>query len=71
MTQTISGPAVCKRGLRRSNAVDVAPFRPQIEQAMNAFAADVSYAVQMARAAVTIVNKREIRQARRDAQGTL
>jgi hypothetical protein len=55
----------------RTEAVDTASFRPQIEQAMLAFTADVSYAVSMARAAVTIVRKRELWQARRDARQAL
>lgn len=58
-----------KRGHRRSQAVvDVTAFRPVVEQALDAFQADVSYAVHMARAAVTIVRKREVWQARRDAR---
>lgn len=62
-----------KRGHRRGyTAVDVTAFRPAIDAAMEAFESDVSYAVSMARAAVTIVKKREVWQARRDAraQGT-
>lgn len=57
-----------RRSRGRVNPVDVAIFRNQIDQAMEAFQADVSYAVQMARAAVTIVRKREVWQARRDAR---
>lgn len=57
-----------RRSRTRINPVDVSSFRPQIDQAMEAFQADVSYAVQMARAAVTIVRKREVWQARRDAR---
>ncbi len=53
---------------RRRYTVDVARFRPQIDQAMAAFQEDVSYAVQMARAAVTINRKREVWQARREAR---
>ena len=61
--------AVYKRGHRRGyTAVDVAVFSHQIDQAMAAFQADVSYAVQMARAAVTIARKREVWQQRRDAR---
>ncbi len=48
--------------------VDTARFRPQIEQAMAAFSQDVDYAVKMARAAVTIVKKRQVWQARREAR---
>lgn len=63
--------ALYKRGHRRGYAaVDVTAFRPTIEQAMEAFQNDVSYAVCMARAAVTIVKKREVWQARRDARDT-
>lgn len=58
-----------KRGHRRGYpAVDVAVFRPHIDAAMEAFQADVSYAVLMARAAVTIVRKREVWHARREAR---
>lgn len=64
--------ALLRRTRHRINPVDVAAFRPHIDQAMEAFQSDVSYAVQMARAAVTIVRKREVWQARREAraQGT-
>jgi hypothetical protein len=58
--------ATLRRTRSRINPVDVAAFRPHIEAAMQAFQADVSYAVLMARAAVTIVKKREVWQARRD-----
>lgn len=58
-----------KRGHRRGHvAIDVQRFRPIVDQAMEAFQADVTYAVHIARAAVTIARKREIWQARRDAQ---
>lgn len=60
MTQALRRP---RRG---AAPVDVAAFRHQIDQAMQAFQSDVSYAVQMARAAVTIARKREVWQARRD-----
>jgi hypothetical protein len=60
-----------RRSRSRISEVDAAPFRHQIDQAMEAFQADVSYAVQMARAAVTIVRKREVWQARRDARQQL
>ncbi len=62
MTQAI------RRSRRNHAPVDVTAFQRQIEQAMDAFAEDVSYAVQMARSAVTIVRKREVWQARRDAR---
>lgn len=48
--------------------VDIRQFRPQIDAAMEAFQNDVSYAVLMARAAVTITRKREVGQARRDSR---
>lgn len=57
-----------RRTRNRINPVDVAHFRPQIDTALVAFQADVSYAVLMAKAAVTIVRKREVWQARRDAR---
>lgn len=59
-----------RRTRNRTNPVDIARFRPQIDRAMEAFQADVSYSVQMARAAVTITRKREVWQARRDARQT-
>ncbi len=62
---------IYKRGHRRGyTAVDVTAFQGPIEQAMQAFQDDVSYAVQMARAAVTITRKREVWQARREARQT-
>lgn len=57
-----------RRTRARINPVDITRFRPLIDQAMDAFQADVSYAVHMARAAVTITRKREVWQARRDAR---
>lgn len=57
-----------RRTRPRTAPVDVKRFRSQIEQAMTAFEQDVTYAVQMARAAVTIARKREVWQARRDAR---
>lgn len=57
-----------RRTRKSLNPVDTGRFRVQIEQAMKAFETDVSYAVLMARAAVTIVRKREVWQARRDAR---
>ncbi len=66
---TTSTITTYKRGSRRGlSAVDITAFHPHIEQAMQAFQADVSYAVQMARAAVTITRKREVWQARRAAR---
>lgn len=59
-----------RRTRKSLTPVDTGKFRAQIEQAMKAFEADVSYAVLMARAAVTIVKKREVWQARRDARIT-
>lgn len=55
-----------RRARARINPVDVVTFRPVVDQAMTAFQADVSYAVHIARAAMTIVRKREVWQARRD-----
>ncbi len=47
-------------------AVDPEHFAPDVDDALAAFADDVSYAVQIARAAVAIGHKRKARQARRD-----
>ena len=55
-----------RRTRSRTAPIDTQRFRPQIEQAMAAFQADVSYAVQMARSAVTIVRKREVWAQRRE-----
>jgi hypothetical protein len=52
--------------MSETGPVDLATFIPDIDQALGAFAVDVSYAVAMARAAVTIANKRKVWQARRD-----
>jgi predicted transcriptional regulator len=60
--------AITRRTRKRINPVDVAHFRPHIEQAIEAFQADVTYACLMARAAVTIVRKREVWQTRREAR---
>jgi hypothetical protein len=59
-----------RRVRSRIAPVDIAHFRPQVDTAMQAFQSDVSYAVLMARAAVTIVRKREVWQARRDARNS-
>jgi hypothetical protein len=66
----MTAPAL-RRLRNRTNPVDVAAFRHQIEQAMEAFQTDVSYAVHMARAAVTITRKREVWQARREARAQI
>lgn len=58
-----------RRTRKQAQPVDVAPFRPQIEEAMRAFRADVSYAVEMARAAVTITRKREVWKTRQQTAG--
>lgn len=65
-TEMISYPRGHRRG--QTAAVDVRHFRAILDQAMEAFQSDVSYAVLMARAAVTITRKREVWQARRDAR---
>jgi hypothetical protein len=49
---------------RRTRPVDVASFTTDIDSALRAFATDVSYAVAMARSAVTIGRKRQIWAAR-------
>lgn len=59
-----------RRARIRVSPVDVTHFLPVVDQALIAFQDDVSYAVHMARAAMTIVRKREVWQARRDAQET-
>lgn len=64
----MSDVATLRRVRNRINPVDIHRFRPQIDAAMEAFQSDVSYAVLMARAAVTIVRKREVWQARRESR---
>jgi hypothetical protein len=51
---------------RRTGPVDTSFFFDEVEAALDAFRNDVTYAVLMARAAVTITRKREVWQARRD-----
>lgn len=51
---------------RPQPALDLTPFAGDIEQALNAFGSDVSYAVTMARAAVNINRKRTMWQDRKD-----
>lgn len=64
MTQTL------RRQRRGANPVDLELFYDQVESAMTAFSTDVSYAVLMARAAVTITRKREVWKARREQRRT-
>jgi hypothetical protein len=52
----------------RAAPVDTACFADALNAAYLAFSGDVSYAVAMARAAVTIVRKRAVWQARRDTR---
>ncbi len=59
-------PVRTRKPPRRARvAVDPSHFAPDVADAMKAFANDVSYAVQMARAAVAIGHKRQAWQARR------
>ena len=55
-----------RRTRRPSNPVDVAAFRSHVDEALEAFTTDVSYAVAMARSAVAITRKREMWQVRRE-----
>lgn len=73
MTATLIDPTLdqktadtLRRKPRRPSPVDVRIFAEEVENALGAFATDVTYAVLMARAAVTITRKREVWQARRD-----
>ncbi len=50
----------------RRGPVDVTRFHGDVRQAIDAFGVDVSYAVAMARAAVTITRKRAVWQQRRE-----
>lgn len=51
---------------RRKRSVDVGSFAHEIEAALTVFTVDVSYAVSMARAAVTIETKRQSWLARKE-----
>jgi hypothetical protein len=62
--------ALTRRSRKRLNPVDVSAFTYQVDQAMEAFQRDVSYAVEMARSAVNIARKREVWQTRRAARQT-
>jgi len=64
----IASPDEPRRNPRRSRPVDVSHFATDIDNALRAFTDDVTYAVAMARSAVTIVRKRGVWQARRDAR---
>lgn len=55
-----------RRAPRRNQTIDVTAFADDVADALAAFRTDVSYAVQMARAAVTINRKRAFWKARRD-----
>ncbi len=66
MTTTASTCPTVVRVPRPRGPVDVTPFRRDVDAAIAAFAEDVSYAVAMARAAVTITRKRAVWQQRRE-----
>lgn len=55
-----------KTKVTQPDPVDPDLFRDSVNEAVAAFATDVSYAVAIARAAVTIIRKRAIWQARRE-----
>lgn len=63
----MSETATLRRGSRRARPVDVSTFAIDVETALAAFRTDVSYAVLMARSAVTIGRKRDLWQARKAA----
>ncbi len=64
MTTTTCTPTVTRA--QRRGPVDVTRFHGDVHDAIEAFGIDVSYAVAMARAAVTITRKRAVWQQRRD-----
>lgn len=68
MTTLDFAPPYRRRARRTPEVIDARRFYREIDKAMEAFQADVSYAVLMARAAVTITRKREVWQARREAR---
>jgi len=49
-----------RRTSRRGRPVDVETFTDKVDSAMTAFRTDATYAVHMARAAVTIGRKRDL-----------
>jgi hypothetical protein len=53
------------RRTRQNPPVDVASFTPDVDAALRAFTTDVSYAVSIARSAVTIARKRDLWQTRK------
>lgn len=59
-------PRVPPRVPRPRGPVDVTRYHRDVEAAIRAFGDDVSYAVAMARAAVTITRKRAVWQQRRE-----
>lgn len=60
----VCAPQVTRQ--QRRGPVDVTRFHGEVRAAIDAFQIDVSYAVAMARAAVTITRKRAVWQQRRD-----
>jgi hypothetical protein len=66
VTSTTCTPNVARQ--QRRGPVDVTGFHKEVREAIDAFGVDVSYAVAMARAAVTITRKRAVWQQRRDEQ---
>ncbi len=64
MTSTTCTPIPTRQ--QRRGPVDVTRFHHEVHDAIEAFGVDVSYAVAMARAAVTITRKRAVWQQRRD-----
>lgn len=57
---------IARRAPRRSRTpVDVTSFADDVDAAMEAFRHDVTYAVSMARSAVSICRKREVWSARK------
>ncbi len=66
MTELAQPVASPRRASRRGQPVDLILFADQVDAALLAFATDVSFAVEMARAAVTIDRKRRTWQARKD-----
>lgn len=55
-----------RRSSRRNQPVNIEAFTDDVKAALTAFGEDVSYAVQIARGAVTIARKRAIWDARRE-----
>ncbi len=68
MTAVLPDTVVPVRSRADRSTPDTAAFAAEVQPAPSAFARDVSYAVSIARSASTILHKRTVWAARREAQ---